>query len=488
MPTQHNSPETIRRLATLPLPHEARTTQATSVGLIVPPSVFVVPRGWEWAHTAPFEGPSILAGLIRGLGYPFRLFDQRDDFNPEHIRGVTAAHDIVGISVWGDSFSYVRRVVQILKEEKPERPVILGGPLATAIPELLLEATDADFIVAGEGELTLTELLDALTRNEFALPFADIPGLAWRDRTDRIRTNPPRQQLTDLDLVPFQDFSVWERFTGKEIPEIYLSSARGCPCNCTFCFRAFPQLQYKSVERVKREIDYYSSRGFRMAWWNDLNFVTDRSHVHRLMHTVFNDHQFRWTAFNRVTGLDEETLLLMKEKGLDLVLYGMESVSKSVLDGYRKGIAKSAMIDTIELHRRCGVKIGGLFIIGAPSDNRESMTELVAFCNEFQEVTRVKYLSALPGTDFYRQCVENGLISDEIRHLEWLSREQSVEEDIDDPGFLKVTPHLTKDELRQIYHDINYRIEVRPYDYTNSGNVYLAEAEKFITRKPGEIS
>ncbi|HZV80893.1 MAG TPA: radical SAM protein [Geobacteraceae bacterium] len=486
MPKLHNSPETIKRLAALPLPHEATISQTTSVGLIVPPSVFVVPRGWEWAHTAPFEGPSILAALIRGLGYPFRLFDQREEFDPEVIRGKTADYDIVGISVWGDSFTYVRRVVQILKEEKPERPVVLGGPLATAVPQLLLEATEADFIVAGEGELTLTELLDTLTRNEFALPFADIPGLIWRDRTGATRTNVSRQQLTDLDLLPFQDLSAWERFQGKEIPEIYLSSARGCPCNCTFCFRAFPQLQYKSVGRVKREIDYYSGRGFRMAWWNDLNFVTDRAHVHQLMHTVFQDHSFRWTAFNRVTGLDEETLLLMKDKGLDLVLYGMESVSKAVLDGYRKGISRSAMIDTIELHRKCGVKIGGLFIIGAPSDNRESMAELVEFCNEFQEVTRVKYLSALPGTDFYRQCLKDGLITDEIAHLEWLSAEQSVEEDIDQPGFVLFTPHLTREELKQIYHDINYRIEVRPYDYTNSGNIYLEEAEKFITRKPGE--
>ena len=376
--------------------------------------------------------------------------------------------------------------MEILKEERPQRPVILGGPLATAVPELLLKATGADFVVAGEGELTLTELLDLLTANEFALPLTDILGLTWRRPDGAIRTNAPRPQLTDLDLLPFQDLSAWERFHGQDIPEIYLSSARGCPCNCTFCFRAFPQLQYKSVDRVKGEIDYYSSRGFRMAWWNDLNFVTDRAHVHQLMHTVFRDHPFRWTAFNRVTGLDEETLLLMKAHGLDLVLYGMESVSKAVLDGYRKGISQSAMIDTIHLHRKCGVKVGGLFIIGAPGDDRESMAELVAFCNEFQEVTRVKYLSALPGTDFYRQCLKDGLITDEITHLEWLSREQSVEEDIDQPGFVKFTPHLTKDELRAIYRDINYRIEVRPYDYTNGGNVYLDEAEKFVTRKPSQ--
>ena len=67
--------------------------------------------------------------------------------------------------------------------------------------------------------------------------------------------------------------------------------------------------------------------------------------------------------------------------------------------------------------------------------------------------------------------------------LEWLSREQSVEEDIDDPGFVLFTRHLTREELRKLYHDINYRIQVRPYDYRSGDNVYLEKAETFIKRK-----
>ena len=481
-----NSEQTIRRIAALPLPHEARAVHRFSVGLIVPPSVFVVPRGWEWVHTAPFEGPSLLAALVKGLGYPFRLFDQREEFDPGKVRGRTTDLDVVGISVYGDSFKYVRSVVAILKAERPDRPVVLGGPLATAVPSLLLEATGADYAVAGEGELTFTELLDHLTKNEWAMPLERILGLTWEDATGRIISNAPRPQLKDLDVLPFQDLSVWERFAGKKIPELYLSYSRGCPNSCTFCYRTFPQWNVKSVERVKREIDYYRDSGFSMAWWNDLTFVTDREYVHRLMRTAFTDHPFRWTAFSRVTGLDEETLLLMKEKGLDIVLYGMESVSPSVLESYRKGIARSAMIDTINLHRKCGVKIGGLFIVGAPEDDKMSMDDLVAFCDEFQEVTRVKYLSALPGTVFYRQCLKDGVIKDEVRHLEWLSEEQSIEEDIEHPGFVLFTKHLTKAELREVYRKVNHRIEVRPYDYQNEDNVFLENAEKFVKRRPGE--
>ena len=103
--------------------------------------------------------------------------------------------------------------------------------------------------------------------------------------------------------------------------------------------------------------------------------------------------------------------------------------------------------------------------------------------NAANEEAVAQYLSALPGTDFYKQCLQDGLITDEIAHLEWLSREQSVAEDIDQPGFVKFTPHLTREELKQIYCDINYRIEVRPYDYSDGQNRYLATGEKFLKRK-----
>ena len=143
---------------------------------------------------------------------------------------------------------------------------------------------------------------------------------------------------------------------------------------------------------------------------------------------------FSSVIFSRVVGIDLPVLQHMRDRGLDLVLYGMESVSKSTLNNYRKGITKNSIVDSIFMTREAGVKIGGLFIIGAPTDTKESMDELIGFCKDFKEVTRVKYLSAIPGTQDYKKFVSSGVIKDELAHLDWLSRERSIMEDADQPG------------------------------------------------------
>lgn len=475
--------ETLNRLRALPLPTDAKITSSIHFGLVVPPSPFVVPRGWEWAHYAPFEGPSMIAGLLKGLGYRVTLLDQRDTYDPEDLRTKIGDFDILGFSTFGDSFNYLKRACEVVKEARPDLPVILGGPLISSHPLFIMQNVQADYAVVGEGELTLTEFMDWFSRNEHARDIGTIHGLVWRSPGGEWQQNAPRGQIKDLDATPFQDFSVWERFKDKVIPEIFMSYSRGCIANCTFCYRAFPRLAAKSIERVRREIEYYKQYNFRFVWWSDLTFITDKDYVHRLMDGAWTAHDFRSVIFSRVVGIDVPVLQHMVDRGLDLVLYGMESVSKSTLNNYHKGITKNSIVDSIYISREAGVKIGGLFIIGAPTDTREAMDEMIDFCAEFKEVTRVKYLSAIPGTQDYRKFVKTGVIKDELAHLDWLSRERSIEEDIDQPGFVKFTPHLTHDELRDIYRKVNGVIERRPYDYTNPLNVFLArEDAKFLKR------
>jgi len=474
---------TYQRLSQLPPPNEARQKIMQNFALIVPPSPFVVPVGWEWTHTAPFEGPSVIASVVKGMGFGFKLFDQRENFNTEDIRDKIRGFDYIGIATYEDSFPYQKKVIEICKEENPDAVVILGGPLVTSVPELIMKNTRADYAVIGDGELTIIELMGLLSLTNNEREINEINGIARKDNNGNVCVNKAREQMQDLDAVPFQDLSVWDRFDGKDIAEIYLSTTRGCPHACSFCFRAMPKYREKSVEKVRKEIEYLKKYNFKHAWINDLTFNVDDGRTHRMLDEAFSVYSFKWNSFNRVTNVNLDVLKKMKKYGCDIILYGFEAISQDILNSYRKGITRNDMINAIMLTREADIKVGGLFIIGAPEETKESLTFLFNFCKEFKEVTRVKYLSALPGTPLYYQCIKDGLIKDEIEHLDWLSREQSIEEDIDEKGFLFMANNITKEELREAYHAINERIEVRPYRYWEDENTYLDNPEKFLKRK-----
>ncbi|MFC2048821.1 B12-binding domain-containing radical SAM protein, partial [Elusimicrobiota bacterium] len=449
------------------------------IGIIVPPSPFVVPNGWEFVHSAPFEGPSIISAVLRGLGFEVVVLDQREDFNADSLAGgLLNSLDLIGIATYEDSFPYIKRAAEIAKQEEPDRIVILGGPLVTSVPELVMNNVSADYAVLGEGELTVIELMDNLINAEESLPVKQIEGLAWKDRDGRVVINDHRRQMHNLDVVPVQDLSVWSSIqkTGKT-REIYMTSSRGCPGNCSFCFRPMPALRYKSPARVKRELKYLKKYGYQFVWWSDLTFIDSKDRIQKLMDEALSGLDCRWSCFTRVDGLDLKVLEHMRDKGCDIVMYGFESITKEILEYFRKKVTKNQIIKAITLTREAGLKAGGLFIIGGPGETVESLQRVENFCKEFKEVTRVKYMSAIPGTKLYYDSIKSGLIQDELKHLYFLSRERSAEDD----EIINFTD-LPEELLRKTYREINSRIEIRPYEYWNPANRYLDQPEKFKNR------
>jgi radical SAM superfamily enzyme YgiQ (UPF0313 family) len=470
---------TYKRLKKIAESKVFRKRHDLKVGIIVPPSPFVVPNGWEFVHKAPFEGPSVIAAVLKGLGIEVVILDQRDDFDPNSLAGGPLKNlDLVSIATYEDSFPFIKRVVEISKKEEPARPVVLGGPLVTSVPKLIMDNTSADYAVIGEGELTTIELFDLLLKRKGAFPIKAIRGLAWKNKEGRTVLNPRRAQMHDLDAVPMQDFSVWPhvRKTGV-VPEIYMTSSRGCPGRCTFCFRAMPLLRHKSPQRVRRELLYLKKYNYRFVWWSDLTFIDSKKRVHQLMDKAFRGIDFRWSCFTRVDGLDLKVLEHMRRRGCDIVMYGFESITKEILDHFRKRVEKSQIIEAISLTRKAGLKVGGLFIIGGLGETKESLKRTIDFCKEFKEVTRVKYMSALPGTPLYYEALKKGMIKDELEHLYFLARERSVQGD----EILNFTG-LPEKELRSAYRAINRRVEVRPYEYWKPVNSFLPNPKKFKNR------
>jgi len=449
------------------------------IAILVPPSCFVVPCGWEFVHRTPFEGPSVIAAVLKGMGFNVVVLDQREDFNPESLaNGPLKKIDILMVATYEDSFPFIKRVIQVAKDEDNLRPVILGGPLVTSVPGLIMKNTLADFAVIGEGELTTIELFDHLLKSKLALPVENIRGLGWKNAQREVVFNQPRAQMHNLDAVPFQDFSVWPSVqkTGV-LPEIFMTSSRGCPGHCTFCFRAMPLLRYKSPLRVRNELLYLKKYKYRFVWWSDLTFIDSKARVHKLLEQAFKGMDFRWSCFTRVDGLDLKILKHMRQCNCDIVMYGFESITEKILDYFRKKVSANQIIKAIVLTRKANLKVGGLFIIGGPGETAASLKRTIAFCGKFKEVTRVKYMSALPGTPLYYDALKKGIIRDELEHLYFLAKERSVAGD----EILNFTA-LSENALRKAYRKINRQIEVRPYKYDNPKNEYLDKPHEFNKR------
>ncbi|NLE60130.1 MAG: hypothetical protein GX616_17405, partial [Planctomycetes bacterium] len=191
-------------------------------------------------HKPPLGILTLATHLIR-QGFPDTgcLDAQLDDLTPEEVVERIAATDpaVVGLSVWTDFWFPARRTVGLLRQRLPACTIILGGPHCLVYPRETLEACEADYVVAGDGEGTLLELVRDL---HDCRPARDLPGL-WRKENGVIREPAvPIAVVDDLDAIPVPDRTLlpYRRYNSVLNPgefETTMISSRGCPNRCVFC-------------------------------------------------------------------------------------------------------------------------------------------------------------------------------------------------------------------------------------------------------------
>jgi radical SAM superfamily enzyme YgiQ (UPF0313 family) len=140
----------------------------------------------------------------------------------------------------------------------------------------------------------------------------------------------------------------------------------------------------------------------------------------------------------------------MKKAGADIVLYGVESLSKDVLKEARKGSTENIVIRAMRNTLDAGLRYGALTIVGLPGETEESLDHMCGWAEEHRHVTRVKYLSAMPGTTVYRQGLQSGHIRSEVEHLRWLATEQALERD-EFLNYNNLPDHVMRRAYRRLY-------------------------------------
>lgn len=401
--------------------------------LVVGPSPFTMPRGWEFFLTAPYEGATYISTVLHNAGYPVRIVDVRYSLDPlrEAYNEIKKGTDVLGICTFEDNFPYCRDLINKVKEDMPEIPIICGGSLVTSTPEIFFQYTRMDVAVISEGEITILELMERYTEGVWNQELKNIRGIWYRDRDGRVHATPPRGQMMDLDALPKMRLDLWPQYSGPDglQPQIISSYSRGCKMDCSFCYRTTPQERAKSPEKMDEELTFLKEQyNIDFVFFVDLTFTAHKRQTLEML-DVIKKHDIRWTCLTRCADVDPERLNAMREAGCDIALYGVESLGKDILKTARKGNTENITLKAMYNTWDAGVRFGGLMIVGLPGETEESMEHACQWAETHKHITRVKYLSAMPGTTVYNQGIQSGHIKSEIDHLNWLSIEQALVQD-----------------------------------------------------------
>jgi radical SAM superfamily enzyme YgiQ (UPF0313 family) len=362
----------------------------------------------------PRLGLPLLGAILKKLGYSVKIFCE--DIAPLNWRKVLEA-DLIGISTITATATRAYHLIKTVKElagqVKKSIPIVIGGPHVTFLPEEAL-ACGADYVVRGEGERTLTEIVEFLEGNG---SIEKIQGLSYRVG-EEIRHNPNRPLLSncELDSLPFPDLTLIEGF--ERINYTPIQTSRGCPYNCKFCavIKMFGRgFRHFSNEYVMEELkDLYRQRPKSPIFFYDDNFSANPQRTKSLLEEMIQRKLTppAWIGQEMVKVAEKEDLLkLMRQSRCGYLCLGLESVNPQTLKNYRKSQKVEDIELALEKFHRYKIKVHGMFVFGGESDEVSTIRETVKFSLR-KRIDTVQYsiLTPLPGTDTYKELEEDGRI------------------------------------------------------------------------------
>ncbi len=288
------------------------------------------------------------------------------------------------------------------------KPVVLGGPHVTFCPDEALEY--ADFVVRGEGEFTVLDLVEALSNGG---GWEKIAGLSYRRGEEKIH-NPAREGFVELDDLPVPDFSLVPGVSAEKLRIYPIMTSRGCPYGCIFCsvIAMFGRrYRYRSSELILEELSRIQA-GQHVFFYDD-NFAANRKRTKELLESLVR-RGFRggWSAQVRIDIYkDPELLELMRRSGCFVVYIGLESVNPETLKAFRKGITYQEIEEGIRTLHRYGIRVHGMFVLGADTDTEETIQATLEFARRVGlDSAQFLILTPVPGTRLFEDYQKAGRI------------------------------------------------------------------------------
>jgi hopanoid biosynthesis associated radical SAM protein HpnJ len=309
-----------------------------------------------------------------------------------------------------------------IKAANPKIKIAFVGPHVSVLPEKSLRDCPAiDFVVRKEFDYAVVDYAKGK-------PLAEIAGISFL-KDGKVVHNPDAPQIQDLDALPHvtdvykRDLDV-TRYNVPFLlnPYVSLYTTRGCPAQCTFCL--WPQTLSGHPWRKRSTDDVAAEMAKVKQYWpevkefffDDDTFTDDRMRSEAIAREL-GKLGMVWSC-NAKANVPRETLKVMRDNGLRLLLVGYESGNQQILHNIRKGmrvdVARRFTKDCHEL----GIAIHGTFILGLPGESKETIEETIRFASEINPHTiQVSLAAPYPGTELHREALEHGWLDEEHAEL-----------------------------------------------------------------------
>jgi len=387
--------------------------------LIIPPNTSeeVYGKFSKIGTLYPPLGLAYIAAYAEKQGHKVKVLDcGAEDYNFEDINKIALKFcpDLVGMQTYCTTLNKAYKVAENLKRILDTK-IVLGGPQATLEPIKTISNKNIDFVIYGEGEKTLIDLLNSLKKGNFS----KVLGLVYKNKT-KIQINPPRPLIQNLDeiplparhLFPMKKYHSSANLRGKRTLNIMTS--RGCPYRCAYCAGSLifgKNHRFHSTERVIEELKLLKEEyNVDSIQFYDETFTVNRKRVMELCDKIIKEKlHIEWSCFTRVNLVDKELLKKMKQAGCYLIFYGLESGVQRLLDLIQKDITLEQSEKAMKMTHELGIETWASFMLNLPSATKEEEEQTINFAIKV-DPTFVQFpiSTPYPGTKLYDLALKYG--------------------------------------------------------------------------------
>lgn len=414
-------------------------------------------------------GIGYLAAVLRNAGHSVTIFDQAiSHYSDKELFSFIKSEkpfDFIGMGFQAAYFHIAENTCKAIKEACGNTPLILGGSAPSASPAYFIRKFDADYILIGEADLSILELVSALQGDG---KLEEVGGLCWQ-QDGNIRVNPRKDPAKDLDALPFP---AWDLFDMKSytfprrqpgvsslVKPLGILTSRGCPYTCKFCYRIEKGFRVRSIENCLEEIRLLiNNYGVNYVAFHDDLFIVSKKRILEFCEAIERSGlHFYWSCNGRFNIAEREQLKAMKRAGCVLIAYGLESGDQKILDEMDKKITVEQILEVSAITKEEGMLVTVPSMFGLPGETEGSLdktVETIIAATSWHDKRTIRPMQPYPGSPYWYQCLEQGLLKDEE---DFYSRYFSSENwtvnmsDVPDSEFNKILYKANEKLLRKHY-------------------------------------